>query len=417
MDHYPLMMSLVPNHAGEGPSAPLLMDHLSTPGASGRRIEEWIVSNLEGSPCPMLPGLQPDASGGRSKARLRRGLSRAGGRELDEGWRRVRVSESGGIVVVLLVDRSIVEDANIREIGRALRDLIAAGSHHIVVDFGLVERCSSRVLALLAELAERCREAGGRLKLCGLRIELDDLFTVLGLKHVLPVFPDEASAVASPWPARPPTSLPVSILSALRARAGQAPGHLEQGGGGDPMSSSRLRDDRRADPPAETSNPTEDLVARWLLEDRDGDADINDSAEPAPAPEEAPLFGGDSAYDEATGEGGLKCEVIQGVLVVTVLMPALADASAVGLLRDALVGLMEGTPHRRVVVSLCNVGFLSSAAVGVLVSHMLQLEWAGGGLRLCHILPPVMAVLKKIHLPRLVGTYPTLDEAVLAAWK
>ena len=54
--------------------------------------------------------------------------------------------------------------------------------------------------------------------------------------------------------------------------------------------------------------------------------------------------------------------------------------------------------------------------MGVLVAHMLRLEWEGGGLRLCHILSPVMAVLKKIHLPLLVETHPSLDDAVLTAW-
>src|SRR4051812_35442595 len=104
------MMMPGPGLGDEGRSAPLFLASHPSPVTAGRRIEEWIVSNLDGSPCPMLPGLQPDADGDRSKtARLRRGLGRSGVRSLDEGWRRVRVAESRGIAVVLLVDRSIVE--------------------------------------------------------------------------------------------------------------------------------------------------------------------------------------------------------------------------------------------------------------------------------------------------------------------
>jgi anti-anti-sigma factor len=170
--------------------------------------------------------------------------------------------------------------------------------------------------------------------------------------------------------------------------------------------------------------PTDDLVARWLLEGRDDgpdpDLDAEDTLQVVPLDDLDPAtvnLWERATYDGVTGEGGLKCELIQGVLVVTVLMPALTDPSAIGALRDALAQLYEQTPHRRVVVSLCNVAFMSSTAVGILVAHMLKLEWAGGGLRLCHILPHVMAVLKKIHLPMLVETYPTLDEAVLTSWR
>ncbi len=170
--------------------------------------------------------------------------------------------------------------------------------------------------------------------------------------------------------------------------------------------------------------PTDDLVARWLIESRD-DSPSADTVDDD-AIEVLPLDDLDATtvnlwdratHDGANGEEGLKCELIEGVLVVTVMMPALTDPSAINQLREKLVQLYEQTPHRQVVVSLCNVAFISSSAVGVLVAHMLKLEWAGGGLRLCHILPPVMAVLKRIHLPMLVETYPTLDEAVLTAWR
>jgi anti-anti-sigma factor len=174
--------------------------------------------------------------------------------------------------------------------------------------------------------------------------------------------------------------------------------------------------------------PTEDLVARWLLEGADDDDDAPDpcaatlldlAARDDPTANSAPQgrAGGDPAtYDLDTGVSDISCKVIQGILLVTVMLPSLDDEAAVDQLREALARMHEQTSIQRVVVSLCNVAFLSRSAMGVLVAHMLRLEWAGGGLRLCHVLTPVMAVLKKIHLPMLVETYPTPDEAVLTAW-
>jgi anti-anti-sigma factor len=385
-----------------------------------RRIEDWIVSNLDGSHCPIMPSL---CSGGDGAMSLRRRRHRSkSGQSVKDGWNRIRVTEDQGIAVVLLVDRSIVDERNIQEVETALRDLIAAGSTHIVIDFDLVERCSSRFLATLAQFAQRCRAGGGLLKVCGLRHGLGEFFSLLDLRRVMSIALDVSSAVSGPWPARPPASLPVSVLSALRGRMNQ-PLELIPCAASDKKPSRRRRDDWLDDFPAGMT-PTDDLVARWLIEGRDdgpGDDDADEhTVEVVPLDE----FDASTAnlweraqYDGMSGEGGLKCELIEGVLVVTVMMPALTDPSAINKLRETLVQLYEQTPHRRVVVSLCNVAFMSSSAVGVLVAHMLKLEWAGGGLRLCHILPPVLAILKKINLPMLVETYPTLDEAVLAAWR
>jgi anti-anti-sigma factor len=387
-----------------------------------RRIEDWIVSNLDGSHCPIMPSLH---SGGDGAMSLRRRRHRSkSGQPVKDGWSRVRVTEDQGIAVVLLVDRSIVEERNIQEVETALRDLIAAGSTHIVIDFDLVERCSSRFLATLAQFAQRCRTSGGLLKVCGLRNGLGEFFSLLDLRRVMSIALDVSSAVSGPWPARPPASLPVSVLSALRGRTNQARELICcVASDKNKKPSRRRRDDWLDDFPAGMT-PTDDLVARWLIEGRDddpGDDSVDEHTVEVVSLDEldgATVNLWDRAqYDGMNGEGGLKCELIEGVLVVTVMMPALTDPSAINKLRETLVQLYEQTPHRRVVVSLCNVAFMSSSAVGVLVAHMLKLEWAGGGLRLCHILPPVMAVLKKINLPMLVETYPTLDEAVLAAWR
>jgi pSer/pThr/pTyr-binding forkhead associated (FHA) protein/anti-anti-sigma regulatory factor len=172
---------------------------------------------------------------------------------------------------------------------------------------------------------------------------------------------------------------------------------------------------------------TEDLVARWLLEG-EGEGDGSDPCaatllefatrgRTSPSPTTASPDTSDlPESDVGTGASDIKCKVVEGILVLYVMLPALDGEEAVGQLRETLARLHEQTTIRHVVVSHCNVAFLSRSAMGVLVARMLRLEWEGGGLRLCYILTPVMAALKKIHLPMLVETYPTLEDAVLTAW-
>ena len=69
------------------------------------------------------------------------------------------------------------------------------------------------------------------------------------------------------------------------------------------------------------------------------------------------------------------------------------------------------------VISLDNVSSLSSRAVGVLVAHFLRLRQAGGALRLCQIHAPVLAALEQIHLPSVVASYATVEDAVLTTWE
>ena len=71
---------------------------------------------------------------------------------------------------------------------------------------------------------------------------------------------------------------------------------------------------------------------------------------------------------------------------------------------------------RRVVVNLEFVNHLSRQAIALLLAHHFRLEWNGGALRICQAHARIIALLDQVRLTMLVDCYPTLDEAVLAAW-
>ena len=115
-------------------------------------------------------------------------------------------------------------------------------------------------------------------------------------------------------------------------------------------------------------------------------------------------------------EFGLKCEVMDDVIVVTPQVPGLDDEPSTDALRDGLDALFGRTPSRRVVVHLVHVGRISGRAIGVLLAHHLRLDREGGALRVCGANARVSAVLDGVRLGMLVECHPTVEGAVLAPW-
>ena len=84
-----------------------------------------------------LPGLKRARRVNRRQSEVETSLS---------GWSRFHVAYRRGITVVRLIDRSLVKEAQIRELACDLLDLIEAGNHRIVLNFQIVERLASWVI-------------------------------------------------------------------------------------------------------------------------------------------------------------------------------------------------------------------------------------------------------------------------------
>ncbi len=102
---------------------------------------------------------------------------------------------------------------------------------------------------------------------------------------------------------------------------------------------------------------------------------------------------------------------------MTPQLPELADEATLEALRSRLAELFEEPLPRRVVLNLEFVNHLSRQALAALLAHHFRLEWSGGSLRICQAHARIIALLDQVRLTMLVDCYPTLDEAVLAAWK
>jgi anti-anti-sigma regulatory factor/pSer/pThr/pTyr-binding forkhead associated (FHA) protein len=513
----------------------------------GEKFEDWLICNMEGRAPERLRlyfGARGEAEGQVEEATVeaaRRFLGTGGGRSKgvvsrrESGSKRLWIEQREDLVAVRMLDRQLIKETLIEEVGAELGQLVASGWSRMVLDFQGVERCASQVLALLVRIGRQCEQDGGMLRVAGLHAELAEALEILGLEGKVRVYGDVSSAVEDRWPARAPRPLPVGVLSQLMReshmsklphlkvfdgepeQAGKAGGvsgvrvkllrqrtsgegeqelcitrwpfvigrgeecdlpmrsvnvsrrhaRLEEGEdgaiwlrdlgslNGTMVSGERVQNsvvrvmggeevvigpvrfrieisrestpwerngrgsaEARAESGGEIGS-AEELIASWLQEEPTGELAESEEGIPLaemetkevePAEEAAGVTGRDSS-------GTLRYEVIEGVLLVRPTELSYEDELAVGSLRTGLLEFLERPDlPRQVVLSLAGVMDFSSRAVGVVVAHQMRLERMGGSLRLAQPSPVVQAALQRIHLPMLVSTFDTIDDAVITVW-
>lgn len=113
-------------------------------------------------------------------------------------YRRIQVSEKNDVTVVHFLDRKIIDAASIQELGRELFALVEEESRKfLLLDFSGVDFLSSAALNKLIVLDKKVREAGGKLRLCRLRREINDVFAITKLNKTFQIFDEQDEALKS----------------------------------------------------------------------------------------------------------------------------------------------------------------------------------------------------------------------------
>ncbi len=114
------------------------------------------------------------------------------------GHRRLEVSEVGDVTVVRFVDRRILDEGNIQEIGTELFDLVEAQQREkLLLNFSTVDFLSSAALGKLIVLDKKVKANGGGLKLSNIRPDILEVFMITRLDRVFDIKDDEADALAA----------------------------------------------------------------------------------------------------------------------------------------------------------------------------------------------------------------------------
>ncbi len=112
--------------------------------------------------------------------------------------RRLNVSEVGDVTVVRFVDRRILDEANIQEMGQELFQIVEEqGKKQLLLNFSGVEFLSSAALGKLITLDKRVKAHSGKLMLSNIRPEIYEVFKITRLNTTLDIKDDEADALAA----------------------------------------------------------------------------------------------------------------------------------------------------------------------------------------------------------------------------
>ncbi len=110
--------------------------------------------------------------------------------------RRITVSDNSGVSVVRFVDKKIVDSGSIEQLGEELNSLATVDKlNKILLNFDGVEFMSSAALNKLISLNTKVKAAAGRLKLCCLRAEIKEVFTITRLDRVFDLRKTEEEAI------------------------------------------------------------------------------------------------------------------------------------------------------------------------------------------------------------------------------
>lgn len=184
-----------------------------------RRIEDWIVSRIDGAPdqppSTAWPGRIEVANSSRPRGDRRTKTTSV---EERRGWKRIKVEQRGNVTIVCVRDAQLLGEGPIAELRGELKELCEAGCARIVLSVMNVERISSQFLEILASLDQHCsRSPGGRLKLCKVGPEVSRILELSGLNRQLEVTSDLSAALNGPWP-KGAQRVPIEILRELNCQ-------------------------------------------------------------------------------------------------------------------------------------------------------------------------------------------------------
>lgn len=113
-------------------------------------------------------------------------------------YKRIQVTEEADVTVVRFVDHKILDVVLIEEFGEELFALVERDKRKkILLNLEDVEFLSSAAINKLIFLDRKVKFIQGQLRICGLRPEIREVFTITRLNTLFKILEDEPEAIAS----------------------------------------------------------------------------------------------------------------------------------------------------------------------------------------------------------------------------
>lgn len=110
--------------------------------------------------------------------------------------RRLDIDEVNDVTIARFTDKKILDESNIQIIGNQLFALVDEDHRQkIVLDFTNVEYLSSAALGKLITMDKKVKAAGGKLRLCAIRSDIQEVFKITRLDKLFTIKEDREKAV------------------------------------------------------------------------------------------------------------------------------------------------------------------------------------------------------------------------------
>lgn len=114
----------------------------------------------------------------------------------------------------------------------------------------------------------------------------------------------------------------------------------------------------------------------------------------------------------AAGQRRLDIETIGDVTVARFVDKKILDEANIQIIGNQMFGLVEEDGRKKIILDFSNVEYLSSAALGKLLTMGKKVEGAGGKLRLCSIRRDIYEVFAITRLNRVFDIKDDVDQAL-----
>jgi len=113
-----------------------------------------------------------------------------------QGGNHLKIEWSRDVAVVVFIDRNILDEQSIQLIGEQLFSLVDQENvKKLLLSFRNVEYLSSAALGKLIPFNKKVKAAGGKLILCNIKPQIDEVFKITRLDKLVKIMKDEQEAL------------------------------------------------------------------------------------------------------------------------------------------------------------------------------------------------------------------------------
>lgn len=108
----------------------------------------------------------------------------------------------------------------------------------------------------------------------------------------------------------------------------------------------------------------------------------------------------------------INVEYAENATIATFTAQSILEEKDIQALRESIMSVIEQTERINLILDFCNVRFLSSAVLGLLIRISKKIYERDGQLRLCNINPKIHEVFKITRLTKIFDIYKDTEDAV-----